>query len=1160
MSAFLQALLMDDLSTASAGAATCVADTYYSCGPTNDPYWANVVLMLHMDSNFNDSSTQNCSPTAVGNAAISTAAPKFGAGCGIFDGNGDWITYADADLALGTGDFTIECWVKVGTLSASQKGILGNSGGPPYWFFGKNTANTLFFTQNAGSATEANSAAVAGTWYHVAVVRSGTTIRMYIDGIVQTLTGPFTDSTNYTLPTTLYVGNYGTTAGDSFDGQIDDLRITKGVARYTGNFNIPAAAFPDALETVWSPTDARTVLSLHAEPTASRATSDAFNPTPVNTRAGVTFSNGNKTVAYVSAGAYAAVATRARRSGKYYWEVYLTNFGNGTFMGFVRRSVAETAAWIQQLQTTPATDGGNGGFYVNWTGGTAYNAGGGPTLASAGAGKTYMFAVDFDNAKIWIGVDGVWHNSGAPAAGTNVTLTMLDKVAGYPVVSSDGSFGGGSNFTIRLSTADFAYSPPTGFSAWAATEGGTNDEFPTADSSCAQTKTVTLTGTASISTAEEKYGNSSFAVVNTGGATLNGVVVTDHQDFDFGTGDFSIECWAYRTANTYAGTLFYYSETAAFSLVAVVTTGLVTLNYRSSGGTQANIATGITFPLNTWQYVVVQRRGTNFEFYLNGAAPYVTAIAGGASSTVNSAGNLFIGRTNASSAVGWNGYIDEFRVTKGAARYAPVPFSVPVAAFPDDSTDPHWANVVLMLHMDGTNGGTTFIDSSLVGHAVTAVGTGQLGTAEKKFGTASGKFFNVLSVANRADIASSANLNLNGDFTWEAWVFTRDAAANSQYFTSLTPASSNTTFAVGWSTAVVGKFTVLMRNGAGTTFNINSTSASLSTNTWTHVAAVMSGTLMSLYVNGVLEGSGNIEGTRRDVNHSAAIPSDIVYALDGYIDDLRITKGIARYSADFTPPALTFCDSTTVPFSTTASGREALTGIAATAVTGTITAPNSFITLTGQSVTASAGTTTSGNSNVSIELIGQAATALYTDYFYEGHRLLIPPYPYFYHLPVPSTLHLAVTASNSINQRCKVRLLLNADWSVSTDVIIADYVRSSSVPPYWLFSSSIITGGPPLYTPAQVNNAFASSYTGRNGAITSGSRTGTSTFAMTNGVDMSAGAYWEIDVTDSATSAESFFTEYIILSPKTNNPRYGEFNYNGIFYFTISISAYGSGS
>ena len=651
---------------------TCVPDPYYSCGPDGDPYWDNVVLMLHFDGSFADSSQTNAAPTINADATISTTEVKFGTGSGGFDGNADRVSYTDADLALGAGDYTIELWANLATLSASQKGIAGNSSGSPYWFIGKNTLNQLFFTQTAGgSASVADSAMVAGVWYHFAVVRNAGTTRIYLNGVPQASTGPFADATNYTAPTTVYVGSYSATAGDSFDGRIDDLRITKGIARYTGPFNIPAEAFPDFEGDAGYFDLPRTVLSIHAEINPVSSTLDSFNPSPVNTRTGVTFSNGNKTVAYVSASAsnYAAIATRARRSGKYYWEVRLINQGNGTLMGFVRASIARTPGWIQQLQSTPAADPGNGAFRIDAGGGTAYQAASGPTVAGAGVNKTYMFAVDFDNAKIWIGIDGVWHNSGNPAAGTNQTLSMTSFVAGFPCVNSNGSFGGGSEFTIRLSDVDVEYSIPTGFSAWATTEDSLNDEYPTDDSSCYQTKLLEFSGqNSAISSAQVKFGSVSLFVPNSGVSTADGTFLLDHQDFDFGTGDFTIECWAYRLANTYEGYLYYATMGGEFSF-RVLTTGLVRIDYRVNGNTTTTRVTTVSFPLNQWNFIVIQRRGLNFEFYLNGTLADTVAVSGGATSTVNSTGPWFWGRTNASSTTSWNGHIDEVRVTRGAARY-----------------------------------------------------------------------------------------------------------------------------------------------------------------------------------------------------------------------------------------------------------------------------------------------------------------------------------------------------------------------------------------------------------------------------------------------------------------------------------------------------------
>ena len=657
---------------------TCVPDPYYSCGPDGDPYWANVGLLLHADGTNGQTTTVNAgidgqTLTAVGSAVLSTTQKKWGPSSIFMPGNGSRFECAGwSGSQLGSGDFTIEFWFYLPTATANGDQwflSVGSFGAAGTWMVSKNNTQGISFVSEASGGVAGNGSVVPlDQWYHVAICRVGTIVTLYRNGVVWN-TGVV--GTNFNNTGTFRVGSHPADNPGVRPAYIDDLRITKGIARYTGPFNIPAEAFPDFEGDAGYFDLPRTVLSIHAEINPVSSTLDSFNPSPVNTRTGVTFSNGNKTVAYVSASAinYAAIATRARRSGKYYWEVRLINQGNGTLMGFVRASIARTPGWIQQLQSTPAADPGNGAFRINAGGGTAYQAASGPTVAGAGVNKTYMFAVDFDNAKIWIGIDGVWHNSGNPAAGTNQTLSMTSFVAGFPCVTSDGSFGGGSEFTIRLSDVDVEYSIPTGFSAWATTEDSLNDEYPTDDSSCYQTKLLEFSGqNSAISSAQVKFGSGSLFVPNSGVSTADGTFLLDHQDFDFGTGDFTIECWAYRLANTYEGYLYYATMDGEFSF-RVLTTGLVRIDYRVNGNTTTTRVTTVSFPLNQWNFIVIQRRGLNFEFYLNGTLADTVAVSGGATSTVNSTGPWFWGRTNASSTTSWNGHIDEVRVTRGAARY-----------------------------------------------------------------------------------------------------------------------------------------------------------------------------------------------------------------------------------------------------------------------------------------------------------------------------------------------------------------------------------------------------------------------------------------------------------------------------------------------------------
>jgi hypothetical protein len=218
-----------------------------------DPYAANVVSLLHF--NGTDGSTTFTDVlgktwTANGNAQIDTAQSKFGGASGLFDGSADYIRTADSnDFSFGAGDFTIEAFVRRANTSTT-KTLVGkwDGGSQREWIIYVGGPWLQFsFSLNGSSDIVAfltTSGLVATTWHHVAVVRNGTTIKGYIDGV---------EVGSYAIGTSsLYSGTrpveVGYVSSDSYgpmDGHIDDLRITKGVARYTANFTPPSAAFPN---------------------------------------------------------------------------------------------------------------------------------------------------------------------------------------------------------------------------------------------------------------------------------------------------------------------------------------------------------------------------------------------------------------------------------------------------------------------------------------------------------------------------------------------------------------------------------------------------------------------------------------------------------------------------------------------------------------------------------------------------------------------------------------------------------------------------------------------------------------------------------------------------------------------------------------------------
>jgi hypothetical protein len=215
----------------------------------NDPNFAFNSLLLHGDGTngstvITDSSGSPKTVTAVGNAQISTTQSKFGGSSMLFDGTGDRLTTPSNNaFAFGTGDFTVEAWVYESIRPAF----------PTVIEIGAHLAVTgiIFLTNNAGNLAGIYSGsffAMTATgsltaWNHYAWVRSGNSIQTFVNGIGGTATS-FTNNLSNTA--TITVGSQAG-GGDNYDlnGYIDDLRITKGVARYTSNFTPPTAPFPD---------------------------------------------------------------------------------------------------------------------------------------------------------------------------------------------------------------------------------------------------------------------------------------------------------------------------------------------------------------------------------------------------------------------------------------------------------------------------------------------------------------------------------------------------------------------------------------------------------------------------------------------------------------------------------------------------------------------------------------------------------------------------------------------------------------------------------------------------------------------------------------------------------------------------------------------------
>lgn len=185
--------------------------------------------------------------TFVGNAQLDTAQKKFGSASLLLDGNGDYLTVADsADWDFGTGDFTVRIHVRFATISRLNALFdLGSYNAGKGLSSYVSAGNTLIVHMNGGAAIYSVSWSLsANTWYHIEISRSGTDLRVFIDGVQ--LGATVTNSTNIDAGTTGIAIGYSITAepmGTGLDGWIDEFRVDKGIARHTANFTPPSAAY-----------------------------------------------------------------------------------------------------------------------------------------------------------------------------------------------------------------------------------------------------------------------------------------------------------------------------------------------------------------------------------------------------------------------------------------------------------------------------------------------------------------------------------------------------------------------------------------------------------------------------------------------------------------------------------------------------------------------------------------------------------------------------------------------------------------------------------------------------------------------------------------------------------------------------------------------------
>lgn len=397
--------------------------------------------------------------------------------------------------------------------------------------------------------------------------------------------------------------------------------------------------------------------------------------------------------------------------------------------------------------------------------------------------------------------------------------------------------------------------------------------------------------------------------------------------FDFGTGDFTIEAWVWITDHAVSHAIFGHWTASNKFLLYVENTG--TLRWAPSFVQTS----GFTVGTGAWHHVAACKVGGYLRLFIDG----VIGFAGNDTTNVTATTIMEVG--NAGTPSGTPYWIDDLRVTKGVARYKADVFQVPTAEY--DNTDPDYANVQALLHFNGTDGDTVFPDD--IGHIFTALGNAQIDNAQAQFGgTSLGNFsagtdcavlrHNLWTPTGNAqidtaqfkygsasalfdgtgDLISTPDVQYlrfgNGDFTIEFWV----------RFNTVTGSHSvlGKRNSAGWSAYLVYQIGTSLQfyassNGSSWDVANGVTIGTVATGQWYHVAVTRSGNTFQTWLDGVQGASFSSSATLvNDANAPLCIGANATAGegFSGWIDEVRLTKGLARYTSGFTPPSGAFPD------------------------------------------------------------------------------------------------------------------------------------------------------------------------------------------------------------------------------------------------------------
>jgi len=854
---------------------------------------ANTTLLTCQSNRFRDNSSNAFAITRNGDVSVQRFSPFAPSayststigGSGYFDGTGDYLTStASSELNLSTGDWTIQGWFYPTAYSALNNVLVyvGASSGDKLVIATIGTAGSLYYLLNGSVIITSSTAAPLNTWAFFALVKSGSTTTLYLNGVSLGTTTSVPTSSNKSL-------SLGADAGSAvFQGYLSDVRILKG----TASTSIPTA-----------PLTAVTNTSLLLNFTNTSVLDKAMisDIEPVGNASPGSFSpyGDNWSNHFDGTGDYLDIGDSTD-----------FEFGSGSFTieAWVNPSAIPSNFVIAEKYTGGNVSQSEYTFRILSDGRLrlAIDSSGGESIFDTASGliatgKWYHCAAVRSGNSFTLYIDGVARATGTSSVTLNATATPLrigdtsNQLNGYV-----------SDLRILKGTALYTsnFTPPT-----TPLTAITNTSLLTCQSNrfrdnSTNNFTITRNGDVSVQRFTPFTPTTYSPDVIGGSMYFDGsgdyLKMPTVPNYRLGSGNFTIEFWFYqlsRTAGEYDsifrldGNGIQYNASMYITIAATGFVFLVANNAKN--GWAINLNLGTLPSLNAWHHIAIVRNGSSWVIYLNGSSVGSTTYSG----TVNDPIGPFEIGWAGDSLTYFDGYIDDFRILKGTALYTSnfTPPTAPLTAV---------TNTSLLLNF--TEGKA--IDQSM-NNNLEMVGNAQISSTQSKFDiyTGGGRSFYFDGSGDVIRLPfSPLHIFGSSDFTVECWVYINSLSAAGDIL-SINSTSSGGYAAVRINITTGGALYFLCASAATTWINSTTTANStVTTNVWYHIAAVRSGTNFNLYVNGESKLSYTSSSSLHNASGATYIGAENssgspITVLNGYIDNLRITRA-ARYTQNFTPP------------------------------------------------------------------------------------------------------------------------------------------------------------------------------------------------------------------------------------------------------------------